>query len=970
MRPPSPEPEQQRLDARPIWIEGVVSGEYEADTLPLLYAEQDDYECYYTTLQQKNPRRRRDLGVIKKLTSKARQMRTQGRLSDCLALLEESLDSRRRIFDESDYQLVAAQQHFCCTCIQFASHTLTRQDLPAAHALFKLAKEALQRQFPATERPLFEVMLYNNWANYWYRRGRWCAAAQAAGTALTRWSKICTEDRHRTMSAYLGVRYGCCLLQSGKPQEAGPVLMRALRDIPHAAARDCTVSTESAIVVHTVVVRDEVEKRGAEHAQLFASRPLRELVLCITSPYSHYDTRLPLPAATRIAALCNLAQAKAALMAFKLGEELLRQCAVLFTEAHAASPKDGNVWWWQQIQIAFSHCQMAMKHKRHAQARVDHRNPAELGLQRLVREDTQQELERRRQRAAARRQGEESEPDEDDEMGGTQSALDASGPTEGAGAADGGTPTAGPANDDLEPRELRPDSDESGEETEPVWQRLIPALKFKGGYRIARKEARLMAQATKVADPFTALAKRDEPICCVAQRVVAKKERKRERGHEQAQQRAIQRLQELNATAASPPAEGEEAGSPQFKLYGAEDYMPNSLRQELREAAAGTLKGPPTKQAQQAAAEEEKAPYNPAVREPAAVSNFRKAAVSYSPAGSPRTISPRSKRRARAASTPAAILSDTLAELHIPPPADDEENVVLLAAQRRLAATEERQARLEAYLGALQKELERAQQAAETLAQEREELAAAVASGSAPPPPQPAEEEAEPDGPRPQRAPPAPSPPRSRAPAGGGGGGYCDTGAAHAPSLLASRIAQTPEPRAPPRRHRIPIDHGDLPAGAEALYGTRKGRPKGATPEPTPASSLAGDVRQAAERQKRLRALLPHLEPNGATYRMVTKELAANQQVLTAQSLQRRKRRMLEVANKGRLALQAFGPTQGSPGAASPAASKHPADALAAASPVAAKWLCAAATWALANPVSPGTAGEAAAAEAPAAEEE
>eukprot|EP01065_Artemidia_motanka_P047183 TRINITY_DN7320_c0_g1_i1.p1 TRINITY_DN7320_c0_g1~~TRINITY_DN7320_c0_g1_i1.p1 ORF type:complete len:948 (+),score=408.06 TRINITY_DN7320_c0_g1_i1:61-2844(+) len=902
-----------RVECRPVWVEGTLSAEFEADTLPLLYADQSDYESYYTALQQKNPRRRRDLGAIKKLTGNARKMRDQGRLGECLALLEESLEARRLVFPANDYQLVSAQQHLCCTCIHFASHMLARGDSASALALFKQSKEMLRRQFPPAERPLFEVFLYNNWANYWYRRGRMSAAAQAAGIALARWSKVCTEGRHRHLAAFLGMRCGCALLQSAKPQEAEAVLAKALSELS-AAEDDGGSVAEGDINVCAVPVRDEVPDDASDAAQTLAARPLRELVICLTSPYSNYNSCWPLSTTTRVGILCNLGQAKAALMEFKQGEELLRRAAVHFTQAAAGNEKSGNVWWFQQIQMSFTHCQQAIKEKRFAGPRVDHRNPAELGLQRLVLADTRRELKKKRERAALRK----AQQDGDDDG-------DGDGEEEEGAAAEADAAEASPS-----PSPPPPDSDDSGDNTEPVWRTLVPALRMKASYRTARQQARQAEQAAAMLNPFKELEKRPGPLGAVAHRIVSKKERRKVKEQESSVQHDIQSLKQLEGEPAA-----EEDDEPRFYLYGAAEHMPQKVRQDLRDASAAPLAGQLT-QPKRPAKKEQSRPRRAAAA----------AAASLAAAESPRQ-SPAGPRKKRSR-TPADILSESIDQLDSAPPPVDAESVCKAAAERRISAAAARRLRLEEYVSALQQELETARAEAEALRQEEDDLTERLSAGAPPAPPQPPVSPDEPDGPRPQRAASVPPAPLA-APGGGGGGGYCDSGARHAPaagvlaSLGKSLRAGAPGLKTPPPKPKpvgtVPDEPVVGTSRMGALYSTRRGKGPPATGQ-----SLAGDVRAAGQRQKRLRALLPHLDAHGATYRMVMKELAANQQVLTAQALSRRKKRMMEAAKTGRLALRAFSPPT-SPTTSPLLNFKKPADE----PPMAARWLAAAATWAIAS---------------------
>eukprot|EP00754_Rhynchopus_humris_P045498 Rhum_TRINITY_DN4962_c0_g1::Rhum_TRINITY_DN4962_c0_g1_i1::g.16194::m.16194 len=158
---------------RPIWLEGVVSTEYERDTLPLLFSSDDVFNEYYEVLSSKNESFRQPLEMIKARNKRARDQRASGYWQECLDTLAQCLHLRRCVFSDDDFQYTAAVKHHLLSVLNFATYflkeTRTLQSkanregiLAKAFQLFKQAEAAAQQVECAHHRAFFRAAVATN----------------------------------------------------------------------------------------------------------------------------------------------------------------------------------------------------------------------------------------------------------------------------------------------------------------------------------------------------------------------------------------------------------------------------------------------------------------------------------------------------------------------------------------------------------------------------------------------------------------------------------------------------------------------------------------------------------------------------------------------------------------------------------------------------------------------------------------
>eukprot|EP00756_Hemistasia_phaeocysticola_P065650 Hpha_TRINITY_DN8701_c0_g1::TRINITY_DN8701_c0_g1_i1::g.45358::m.45358 len=181
----------------PIWLEGIVTQEYERDTLPLLFASDEVFYEYYDALVREDPDNEAAIERIRATNRQARQERAEGFWQECLANLARCVHLRRVCYDDNDYQYTAAQLHHVLSIYSFASFFLSeaksaqpnlRQGLLArAFELFTKAGETAADVQNAHHRRFLRAVVANNLANYFHLRGKHKAAAQQVAKARQLW---------------------------------------------------------------------------------------------------------------------------------------------------------------------------------------------------------------------------------------------------------------------------------------------------------------------------------------------------------------------------------------------------------------------------------------------------------------------------------------------------------------------------------------------------------------------------------------------------------------------------------------------------------------------------------------------------------------------------------------------------------------------------------------------------------------
>ena len=833
-----------RLTYTPLWFEAIISSDFEVDTLPLVFASYENFDIYYSTLCSKYPRKKRDTINMRKCCEKARDLRVKGKLIACLDMLQQSLDIRKQVFENEDYQLVAAQHHLCLISIHFASHALAREKTSASYELFNVAKKTIEKTLPGNERPLFEVILYNNWANYWYRRNRPCSTCQAAGMAAVKWGKLMNSlpdsnisSEHLIIGSCLNVRFATAQLLNQRYQESHDLLSSVLSSLRSITAESLEINNrQSSISVNNKTFLIRPHSPGSNSTQF----PLSTLNICLSSPYPHYHTNWPVLQTLNAVSQANMGFAKSYLLKFSGAVQSLKKCAILFNN-NLTNCGEGNAHWWQQVQIAYQYCQLSVSST--AKLRVDHRNNLHTGLQHVLQEQTHI----------------------------TKLADDAA-----------------------------DDNSDSGDDSILLWRHLVPCLKKKLTYKEAVKQAKgkLTLRSTS------------PDLGMLASRVLDKKssakvnERDSERNETE---------EKLKSCEAGNIVEGESQSK--YHLMDIDEILTKEMKQRLVTKQNNHMYKKRTRRVEK---------------------QIPTAVETYFPnnAGDNRirqTTNPQG--RIVKDPTPAEILSDSFFEFYCPstePPEDPAHE----ATKLKLAVADKEQQRLDRHLSYLQKEMEQIVRRSQELSESRAVLQQRVDEGpnyrtvdnmnenqsnltafdtismmtgtstSAIKIISPSTS-------------PALIPSLSNQ-------SYCDTSETKAPgdgvqfncavdicaNSIVKRATAFVDPKPVTRKKTVSdTDSNDsFYDDAKRVYVVNKKKSKATNKNNNKKShnSLVGIATSTGDRQQRLRALLPHLDPNGEMYRMVTKELASNQQILTRKAKEKRLQRMVEVAKKGRLALRCF----------------------------------------------------------------
>eukprot|EP00759_Apiculatamorpha_spiralis_P004481 PhF_6_TR12626/c1_g1_i2/m.19982 len=223
-----------------VWPEGIITSEYERDTLPLLFSNEKLFSDYYQALQLKYPQLGAGLLQIRIRNDEARTQRAQGFWSECLSSLEYCLQLRRSLFTPKDFQYRCAVKHYVCTIITVGTFFLReavelqsgddgapgnrearKQALEnmfaRAYMIFSLGETSLPMISDPAEHNYFAMILHNNFANYFARRKKYGASAQLTNKALVGFSKshlkmekLYFEVRQASADAFCE-RYEACM---------------------------------------------------------------------------------------------------------------------------------------------------------------------------------------------------------------------------------------------------------------------------------------------------------------------------------------------------------------------------------------------------------------------------------------------------------------------------------------------------------------------------------------------------------------------------------------------------------------------------------------------------------------------------------------------------------------------------------------------------------------------------------------
>ena len=258
-------------EVRPLWLDGVFASELERDTLPLLFATDRIFDEYYDALTQKNAHVSVALQQIRERNTLARQQCTAGLWQDCTESLLHCVHLRRCLFEETDFQYLAAQKHCLLTLVSFATYFLKKSDEPKirdamlmrAFELFKKAEAVCGDITDLNEQHFFRAYVENNFATYFAKRGKHKAGAQRMLIALKAWSKVGI----RSFDLYFSVQKGAGECWSNRFESALEVLKAAMQFAPPADG----VPVDAAVPAE-VLTGDKVPP--VRHSLILMSSPL------------------------------------------------------------------------------------------------------------------------------------------------------------------------------------------------------------------------------------------------------------------------------------------------------------------------------------------------------------------------------------------------------------------------------------------------------------------------------------------------------------------------------------------------------------------------------------------------------------------------------------------------------------------------------------------------------------------------
>eukprot|EP01065_Artemidia_motanka_P002068 TRINITY_DN1094_c1_g3_i4.p1 TRINITY_DN1094_c1_g3~~TRINITY_DN1094_c1_g3_i4.p1 ORF type:complete len:540 (+),score=42.70 TRINITY_DN1094_c1_g3_i4:518-2137(+) len=226
---------------QPIWLEGVLTQEYERDTLPLLFASDDVFQEYYDVLVRATPHMKATLEQIRTVNKRAREQRAEGFWQECLKSLAHCTHLRRSVFDDSDFQYTAAVVHHVLSVYSFASFFLSEaRAAPSAQRvgllsrsfeLLKLADSLTAQVRNTTHRAYLRAAIANHLANYFFRRKKPKAAAQQVSLALRHWQRA----RLSRASNYFLARDASALCFAERWEDAAKALSACARCFANAS---------------------------------------------------------------------------------------------------------------------------------------------------------------------------------------------------------------------------------------------------------------------------------------------------------------------------------------------------------------------------------------------------------------------------------------------------------------------------------------------------------------------------------------------------------------------------------------------------------------------------------------------------------------------------------------------------------------------------------------------------------------
>jgi tetratricopeptide (TPR) repeat protein len=353
---------------RPLWLDGVMSADYEVDTLPLLFAHDSVYEVYYAALAHKHPQWSADLLALQRANSDARAALVMPDVEKCLEALKRCLSMRKSIFKDGSYQHYAALVHYLWTVLFFASDRLHSGALPHAFSLFVTARSELTTWASAlcpADHLLLGCVLHGNWATYWWRRGRPSVAVQCCLRALQSWRSLANPSATplTSLGPFLLCRLAAALLLARRAEVALPKLEALVL-----AFADSPVDPWSPPSPAGQEADREPVTFGSNVSVLPLGDPSGTFGCCLQTvkvtltPIPPPPRRIPLHAtdwplwdAVRYVTWYNAGCALLWLHQHAKARAALERAAAVFNECHSQARTPGNPHWWDLLRGAYDH---------------------------------------------------------------------------------------------------------------------------------------------------------------------------------------------------------------------------------------------------------------------------------------------------------------------------------------------------------------------------------------------------------------------------------------------------------------------------------------------------------------------------------------------------------------------------------------------------------------------------------------
>ena len=201
-----------------LWLDAPVLTNFEAVTLPLLYASTPDCEQYFSALRKNFPRKSVELQRIEELNMLARKSKIENDFLRCVEYLRLAANIRCGLFVETDYQVVSAIEHCVWSAIHLAVSSPHFHTQSAKLFLFAAGTLKLIPRLGKCNRAAILFVLHYNWTNYWARRGKWHAALQHNTIALAKWHELGIVSEN--ILRFLRSRSALCYMCQKKIKEA------------------------------------------------------------------------------------------------------------------------------------------------------------------------------------------------------------------------------------------------------------------------------------------------------------------------------------------------------------------------------------------------------------------------------------------------------------------------------------------------------------------------------------------------------------------------------------------------------------------------------------------------------------------------------------------------------------------------------------------------------------------------------